>query len=1060
MSDKDIHGCRPDANNQPNKSPSPIVLDLSDNGIQTLGSTESAARFDVDADGVNDGTGWIKPGTGLLAVDRNFNGKIDDGTELFGEYTPLPLGDTTADGFQAMQAWDLNHDGQLSAADGPIWSLLRVWQDTNMNGVTDPGELSSLSDLGIRSISTLSDGRYQDLRNGNHIEGYGTFQRDAAHGGKTGQLADVYFEDNPYYHQFKQSVWVAPFNQWVSNLGGSGLVRDLPQAATLDANLNKAVFRYALADTHLEQEQQLDGLVQAWAASSGSQALDQRIADLGNGRPYRVVFRHAWEENGTGKATKTEQDTAQVLEAVKVQEAFHGQTLINFDSSYVDENGDLVLNWKEGIQPHSAMLKGHFEGGQYTYVLTEDDFSFGRMQRQGLLDYTQARKDYLSDGLAMQTRLAPYNNALLKVTLPLTDKEAVDFGLVDGLFALEYAKNPVKATVDLFDYGNQAWGWEGLFYPGLTRLGPMLEGLDRPQLEAVKTQFGPDTAIGFDAGFKNDLKGGKGNNFLFGELGDDQITGGDRDDYLDGGSGNDGLDGGQGDDYLFGGTGNDRLLGGDGNDLLVGGAGNDYLEGGQGWDVYYFEGHWGRNIVNNLDKGQGDSDQIQFASRIHPWDIVVHRQGDDLILAKPLADDQITVQNYFKNDGDSDSALQSIAFADGTLWDPATVALLVRLGEKIPGQSAYWQLRNGYNRLSDGVISWTDQQTHWVQGLLEGLLTRTPLGGLLDDAIQATAADQRSLSVVAADPLDLKGQLNDRLNPQGNESLAALLSLAGPRGLLPSLLDPLNLLGQIRLADALAEQAKHSTLAALDKLDDTLTGSGPVPGALWRRELNRWYDENTSAVDKAAAIISDPLALKPVLDYGQARLSAPTQKIVGPLLDAAFNYLNDLVMENTDGQQNLNDYYAQFLGQAYLIPNEIASWNLPGRLDEITNTLRNDWFTRSWPEILLDPLNLRDKLREPIEAARDALVDALDPLGIGQQLGGSIGGLGGSVGSNPARVESRVRSTTATGAVASLLQNIASISPQAPGIGSVTGPNVLTEPSWAITETSGLTATN
>lgn len=131
---------------------SPILLDTAGDGFDLTGP-EDGATFDLNADGRLDRISWTKGGTddGFLALDRNGNGTIDDGSELFGSVTPQsPI--AGPNGFNALLPFDIDHDLAITPAD-PIFGELKLWIDANHNGRSEQGELSTLRTFGIKSIS-------------------------------------------------------------------------------------------------------------------------------------------------------------------------------------------------------------------------------------------------------------------------------------------------------------------------------------------------------------------------------------------------------------------------------------------------------------------------------------------------------------------------------------------------------------------------------------------------------------------------------------------------------------------------------------------------------------------------------------------------------------------------------------------------------------------------------------------------------------------------------------------------------------------------------------------
>ena len=157
-----------------NQLTSPLVLDLTGDGIQTLSPDQaSGLLFDLNADGSTESSGWISPSDAFLALDRDGDGLITSGSELFGNATPLTSGSTAANGFTALAQLDGNTDGTLDALDAAYSSLL-LWQDRNTDGLSQADELTGLSTAGIQSIN-LSYTTGSTLNNGNLIRETSSF---------------------------------------------------------------------------------------------------------------------------------------------------------------------------------------------------------------------------------------------------------------------------------------------------------------------------------------------------------------------------------------------------------------------------------------------------------------------------------------------------------------------------------------------------------------------------------------------------------------------------------------------------------------------------------------------------------------------------------------------------------------------------------------------------------------------------------------------------------------------------------------------------------------------
>ena len=137
----------------------PIVLDLDgDNVINIVSDADSQVGLDWDDTGFVAQTGWIGGGEGFLTLDRNLNGQVDSGRELFSN----GLVSNDARGVRSLNWVDANADGVIDSRD-PVFAALRVWQDANQDGVQNEGETRSLGELGISSLD-YEMGRF--VRNG------------------------------------------------------------------------------------------------------------------------------------------------------------------------------------------------------------------------------------------------------------------------------------------------------------------------------------------------------------------------------------------------------------------------------------------------------------------------------------------------------------------------------------------------------------------------------------------------------------------------------------------------------------------------------------------------------------------------------------------------------------------------------------------------------------------------------------------------------------------------------------------------------------------------------
>ena len=167
----------------------PLVLAFRGEAVQF--NTAVVAGFDLTGT-MSVRTDWPTSTTPWLAFDRNRNGRIDDGGELFGSATLLVSGEAASDGFAALSELDSNADGRIDAGDDS-WTRLLVWSDVDSDRVSAANELSSVTmrDLVAIDLDHVVDRRC-DARGNCEVERGGFLYRDARGRELQGAVIDVH----------------------------------------------------------------------------------------------------------------------------------------------------------------------------------------------------------------------------------------------------------------------------------------------------------------------------------------------------------------------------------------------------------------------------------------------------------------------------------------------------------------------------------------------------------------------------------------------------------------------------------------------------------------------------------------------------------------------------------------------------------------------------------------------------------------------------------------------------------------------------------------------------
>jgi hypothetical protein len=149
---------------QPQQQSDPLALDIDGDGQISLSDTAGGTAFDINADGQVDQTAFVTGNDVFLAMDRNGSGKIDDGSELFGDQHGA------ANGYLELAQFDQNGDGVIDQQD-PVFNSLRG-VSLGTDGVIHE---SSLGELGVSAILLKYQNVDQAASGGNHVTQVGSY---------------------------------------------------------------------------------------------------------------------------------------------------------------------------------------------------------------------------------------------------------------------------------------------------------------------------------------------------------------------------------------------------------------------------------------------------------------------------------------------------------------------------------------------------------------------------------------------------------------------------------------------------------------------------------------------------------------------------------------------------------------------------------------------------------------------------------------------------------------------------------------------------------------------
>jgi len=680
----------------PESVESPIILDLDGDGIETR-SLRDNLFFDHDGNQFAENTGWVGADDGLLVLDRDGNGIIETGSELFGNNTRLENGSLAANGYIALREQDSNQDGIINELDA-AWQQLKVWQDRNGNAQVDNGELLTLDQAGVAGINTdYSNSDFIDEQGNAHKQTGEVIMQD----GSVHHTADVWFAADTGYSRYTGEVNISQDIRKLPYIRGFGNMPDLHVAMSQNEELRLLVESYVADPLGAGSAALLEQIIFTWGGASKI-ASDSRgiYIDARQLTVLESATGDGYHNNVNGTVDPLPYSADLIVEEYQRFADYIEASLLT-QTAYREDFALIGLQMKadySGLTLNFEAFEAHLDNLKKTDV--------ERFLQVSRVFYDQL--EYLPSFSAERERLGiPASQIFTGSDASESFSGTKSNDWFTGGHGNDTLKGGAGNDTYLFNAGDgqDVINESGEGGSDVLRLG---EGLmpDDVTLER-KISGGVDSLI---ITFNNSSDSITLNNYfgsakdrveeilffdgtvwnvdtvkamLLPGTNDDQTINGYKDgSEIHAAGGNDILKGGDGKDILYGDEGNDTLDGGYGDDLLAGGTGNDTLKGGAGNDTYLFNAGDGQDYIS--ENSTGGMDVLRLGEGLLPDDVMLQRKtttglkgSDSLIITFRNSSDSITLDNYF---GLSSYQLEEIVFADGTVWDMNAVKGLLLTG--------------------------------------------------------------------------------------------------------------------------------------------------------------------------------------------------------------------------------------------------------------------------------------------------------------------------------------------------------------------------------------------
>ncbi len=669
----------------------PLILDLAGDGFNIL-NKKDGTFFDLDSNGFREKINWTRQ-DGILALDLDQNNQIDNGREVFGNYTQLANGKLAQNGFEALAQYDLNKDGVIDQQD-PIFDQLLIWLDNDGDGTSTAQELAKLSDLGIASISLDFETKNLGTSTEAIIGNATTFTFED---GKVADIGELWVSSD--FYNSKEVETVSGF-EFLPNITSVGNIPSLHVAMSKNTSVKELVESF-INQQDIAIRKGITEELMIELASATELAIDSRGSHM-NARHLTVVEafmgsafngRNGKNPNQTAalllkkmyqnfvelyySSLMSETVLKPYLLLVRENQGFYDLSLLTL---FLDEQlskvaidiqvlselsnyfyyKDVELDNNYGMfsqfRSYFTKEKAYLEAVERGVFSSDNDRVNGKDEKNWL--FGGLGKDILSGGAGDDILDGGTDDDYL---LGGAGNDVYLFGRgygVDrindyqGISTIRFLGDITLADISAYDSSQYARILK-INGTGDQLILEYYRDLKERQNYELEFSDGTKVPIAAPGGIFSRYNGEEGDTnytaladidtHIKGNGGNDTLTGLKGNDILEGGIGDDKISGGEGNDILTGEEGNDRLSGDAGDDILDGGSGDDQLLGGAGNDVYLFGRGYGVDRINDY---QGNN-MIRFTEDIRLGNIEVTRSGRyDIKLSIKGESDQLVLKDF------------------------------------------------------------------------------------------------------------------------------------------------------------------------------------------------------------------------------------------------------------------------------------------------------------------------------------------------------------------------------------------------------------------------------